>query len=67
MSWIELGLLRVPSNFFIFYGIVFLIILGIHIYQALFFYKKITIRYEEEPEPIMVGLDYKTPLHKRRV
>lgn len=67
MSWIELGLLRVPSNFFIFYGIVFLIILGIHIYQLFFFYKKIGVRYEEEPEPIMVGLDYKTPLHKRRV
>jgi hypothetical protein len=65
MSWIELALLQAPSIFFIFYAIAFLIILGIRIYQTFFFYKKITIQFEEEPEPVLIGLDYKAPSYKR--
>ncbi|MFB0564213.1 MAG: hypothetical protein ACETWK_00870 [Candidatus Aminicenantaceae bacterium] len=65
VSWIEFELLRAPLNFFIFYGFIFFIILGIRIYQVFFLYKKNSIQYEEHPEPVMVGLDYKTPRHKR--
>jgi len=67
MSWIESTLLRVPLNFFIFYGIVFFIILGIRIYQLFFFYRHIGIVYEEELEPVMIGLDYRAPYNKRRI
>ncbi len=65
MSWIELELLRAPSIFFVFYAIAFFIILGIRIYQTFFFYKKITIQFEEEPVPVLIGLDYKAPSYKR--
>lgn len=67
MSWIELQLLKAPSYFYLFYGIAFLLILGIRVYQWFFFYKRTGIQYEEQPEPVMVGLDYETPPHKRRV
>lgn len=65
MAWIESELLRAPSNFFIFYGVIFLIILGIRIYQLLFFYRNNKIKYEERPEPVLVDLGYETPKHKR--
>ena len=66
MSWIELELLRFPSSFFVFYGIVFFVYLAIRIYQLAFFYRNTGIQYEERPEPVLVGLDYKAPKHKRR-
>jgi len=64
VSWIEFELLRAPSNFIIFYGFIFFIILGIRIYQLFFLYKRNRIQYEERPEPVMVGLDYEAPVHK---
>ncbi len=67
MSWIELQLLRAPSYFFLFYGIVFFMLLGIRVYQVFFFYKKTGIQYEEQLEPVVIALDYRTPPHKRRV
>lgn len=66
MSWIELELLRFPSSFFIFYGIVFFVYLAIRIYQLVFFNRSTGIQYEERPEPVMVGLDYEAPKHKRQ-
>jgi len=69
MSWIEWMLLKAPSKsgFLIFLGSVLLVILGIRIFQVLIFYKKYSIKYEEEPEPVIVGLYYKIPKHKRRI
>ncbi|MBE3046325.1 hypothetical protein IMZ48_28075 [Candidatus Bathyarchaeota archaeon] len=61
----ELGLLRSPSGFVPFVISVLLIVAAIRAYQVFFLYKRNQIRYEEEPEPIMVGLDYKYPPHKR--
>jgi hypothetical protein len=68
MSGIELILLKSfsRSSFLMFLGIIFLIIVGIRAFQILIFYKKNSIKYEEEPEPVIVGLDYKIPKHKRR-
>lgn len=57
MSWIELKLLHAPLSFFMFYSIVLLIIVGIRIYQRHFLYNKIKIKYEEKPEPVLVGLE----------
>jgi len=67
MSWIELQLLRVPLYFFLFYAIVVFIILCIRMYQWLLFYKKTGLQFEEQLEPVMVSLDYKTPSYKRRI
>ena len=64
-SRIELELLRSPSQFVPFVISVFLMVAAIRAYQVFFLYKRNRIRYEEEPEPIMVGLDYKSPPHKR--
>jgi len=66
MSWIELELLRFLPSFFIFYGIVFFAYLAIRIYQLVFFYRNTGIQYEEKPEPVMIGLDYEAPKHKRQ-
>ncbi len=67
MSWIELQLLKAPRNFFIFFGITFFTILGIRVYQHFFFYKRTGIKYEEVPEPLIIGFDYEIPKHKRKL
>ena len=66
MAWIESELLKSHSNFLIFFGAAILIILGVRIYQLLFFYRKNGIKYEEKPEPALVTLDYKSPPHQKR-
>ena len=66
MAWIESELLKVPSNFPVFFGVVFLIVIGVRTYQLLYFYRKNGIKYEEMPEPVMVTLGYKTPVHKKK-
>ncbi len=55
-SWIELMLLQAPSNFFIFYSVIILLLICVRIYQHLFFYRKIRIKYQEEVEPILIRL-----------
>jgi hypothetical protein len=64
-SRVELELLRSPSRFVPFVISVFLMVAGIRAYQVFFLHKRNQIRYEEEPEPLMVGLDYKYPPHKK--
>jgi len=56
MSSIEYELLKKPSNFLIFYGIVFGFFLAFKIYEKYFIYKKLEIIYEEKPEPVMITL-----------
>jgi hypothetical protein len=63
-SRIELELLRSPSDFIYFYGVAFLVFIGIRTYQVFFLYKRNRIQYEEQLEPVMIGLDYKAPPHK---
>ncbi|OGD10915.1 MAG: hypothetical protein A2Y86_06090 [Candidatus Aminicenantes bacterium RBG_13_62_12] len=63
-SRVELGLLQSPSKFTPFIISIILMIAGIRVYQVLSFYKRNRLRYEEEPEPLMVGLDYQHPPHK---
>ncbi len=67
LSWIELQLLKAPTNSFIFFGIAFFIIFGIRMYQYFFFYKRTGIKYEEIPEPLIIGFDYEIPKHKRKL
>jgi hypothetical protein len=66
-GWIELQLLRSPSGFIYFYGACLISIAGIRAYQVLFLYKRNKIQFEEEPEPLMISLDYELPPHKREV
>lgn len=55
-SWIELRLFQAPSNFFIFYSVIIFLLICIRIYQHLFFYRKISIKYQEEVEPVLISL-----------
>jgi len=64
-SRVELALLRSPSKFIPFIISMILMIAGIRAYQGLIFYKRNRLRYEEEPELLMVGLDYRHPPHKK--
>jgi hypothetical protein len=54
--FIERTLLEKPSKFLIFYTIFLIVFLVFKIYQNYFFYKKISIVFEEEPEPVMITL-----------
>jgi hypothetical protein len=64
-SRVELALLRSPSGFVPFVISVILMVAGIRAYQVFFLHKRNQIRYEDEPEPLMVGLDYKYPPHRK--
>jgi hypothetical protein len=56
MSFIEYELLKKPSKFIIFYGVLFGLFLLFKIFQNYFLYKKTEIMYEEELEPVMVTM-----------
>jgi hypothetical protein len=64
MSRLELALLRSPLGFIYFYAVVLVAVIGIRAYQIHFLYRRNRLQYEDEPEPLMVGLDYRTPPHK---
>jgi hypothetical protein len=64
MSRLELLLIRSPLGFVYFYVVVLLTVAGIRAYQVFILYKRNRIQYEDEPEPVMVDLDYKTPSHR---
>jgi len=64
-SRLELGLLRSPGGLAPFVIVVVLVVVAIRSYQVFFLYRSNRIRYEEEPEPIMTGLDYLPPPHKK--
>jgi hypothetical protein len=64
-SRVELQLLSNPADFIFFFITVLLCVVGIRIYQLAFLYKREKIQYEEEPESVMIGLDYKLPSHRR--
>lgn len=55
-TYFEYKLLKSPSNFLIFYGVILFLFLSIRIYQHYLLYKKTEIIYEEKPEPVMVTL-----------
>jgi len=56
LNTIERALFRHPSSFLAFFAVAAALYLGIAFYQRLFVYEKLTIVYEEEPEPLMVTL-----------
>jgi hypothetical protein len=56
MSFVEVLLFLKPSRFFVFYGVLLMMILGVRIYQNVFFYKKVELVFEEELEPVMLEL-----------
>ncbi|MHB8054074.1 MAG: hypothetical protein ACYDH3_02350, partial [Candidatus Aminicenantales bacterium] len=56
LNTVERAMFRNPSVFPVFFGIAIALLIGISLYQRLFVYEKLTIVYEEEPEPLMVTL-----------
>jgi hypothetical protein len=64
MSRLELELFRWHLGFLYFYGVALLGVIGIRAYQIYFLYRRNRIQYEDEPEPLVAGLEYKTPPHK---
>jgi len=65
ITQIELILLKNPPNLFIYFLAIFIIILSIRFYQVFQIYNKNKIQYDEVVDPVMIGLDYKTPKHIR--
>jgi hypothetical protein len=53
---LESLLLLRPQDFLYYFVSVLFIWVSIHMYQSLFYYKKICILYEETPAPVMIGL-----------
>ena len=53
---LESLLLMRLQGFFYYFGSVFIIWLGIRMYQLLYYYPKVSILYEETPIPVMIGL-----------
>jgi hypothetical protein len=62
---IELQILKTPFYLIYFYGACLISLVGIRAYQIFFLYKRNRIQFEEEPEPLMIGLDYEPPPHWR--
>jgi len=62
-SRLEWELFKAPDSFWIYGGAVLGAILLVRGYQRLFFYNKVGIQYEEEPPPVVLGLDYHRPAH----
>ena len=56
LSALEKSLFRVPLRFLWFFGIVGAVLAVSALSQRLFIYDKLTIVYEEEPEPVMISL-----------
>jgi len=65
ITQVELILLKNPPNLFIYFLVIFIIILSIRFYQVFQIYNKNKIQYKEVVDPVMIGLDYKTPKHIR--
>jgi hypothetical protein len=65
LTWMDMKFLLAHAGFLYFFGGMLVFITALRIYQVRFFYKGISIQYEEEPPPIMVDLSYRTPAHKR--
>jgi hypothetical protein len=64
-SRVELSLLKTPSDSVFFYVPILISVAVIRAYQVFSFYKRYKLQFEENPEPVMIGLDYKSPPHKR--
>jgi hypothetical protein len=65
LTWMDMKFLLAPTGYLYFFGMLLVIIAALRIYQVRFFYKEISIQYEEEPPPVMIDLSYRTPVHKR--
>ncbi len=56
LALLERELWRSPRGFPIFFGTMAVVLIGVNLAQRLFVYEKLTIVYEEEPEPVMITL-----------
>ena len=61
---IEEHILESPANLLLYVGIFLLSALAIRLYHTRIFYPRTGIKYEEEEEPPLIGLDYRTPAYK---
>jgi hypothetical protein len=64
---LELYLLKTPSESIFFFVAILLGIAGIRAYQVFSLYKRNRIMYEEVPEPVVIGLDYELPQHRKGI
>jgi hypothetical protein len=56
LSGLEYQMLMNPKDFLFFYAVLLLLYLGVKVFQNFYLYKRIKIIYEENPEPVMIGL-----------
>lgn len=56
-SRLESSLFSAPGSFYYFYGVMGILVLAMKVYEDIFIYRKQPIRYEDEPEPVMIVLE----------
>jgi hypothetical protein len=56
LSLLERELWRSPGGFWVFFGSMAVVLIALNLVQRFFVYEKLTIVYEEEPEPVMITL-----------
>ncbi|PMP94041.1 MAG: hypothetical protein C0168_10285 [Candidatus Aminicenantes bacterium] len=54
--WLEPDVLANASRFITFYGVSFLIFVGLWLYHKIYFYPKQSLIYEDNPEPLVTEL-----------
>ena len=55
-SGLEYKMLMNPKDFITFYLVLFLLYLALKVFQNFYLYKRIKILYEDNPDPVMIGL-----------
>lgn len=66
-SWLGAELLNNSQHFLYFFLFLSVIILSIRFLNYFYTHRKFRLRYQENPEPVMIGFDYETPQHKKEV
>jgi hypothetical protein len=55
-STMELSFVMKPQRFFLFYAICLIIVVASNVFQSLRFSRRFSLKFEERPEPVMLGL-----------
>jgi len=56
VSTLEFTLFKNPNRFYVFYAVVLILVAAVNVFQYFYSYRDMTLKFEEKPEPIMLGL-----------
>ena len=64
INTVEAWALKSPLAYLLSVAFILISAFALYYYQFQIFYPKTVIKYEEEEEPVLIGLDYKSPSYK---